>query len=76
MIAVPLAQLAKHRATKWFWSVYPLMVTFVIIATANHFVLDAVLGALTAAVAAATAMWLARLRPVWSFAPARARVTA
>jgi hypothetical protein len=76
MIGVPMVQLAKHRATRWFWSAYPVMVTFVIIVTANHFVMDAVLGALTAVIAAATAQWLAHLRPVWSFTPARVRVTA
>ncbi len=76
MIAVPLAQLARHRVTRWFWSVYPIIVTFVIVATANHFILDAVLGAMTAGVAAATAVWLARVRPAWRFAPAGVRVTA
>lgn len=76
MIGMPLAQLARYRVTKWFWSVYPVIVTFVIVATANHFILDAVLGAMTAGVAAATAVWLARVRPAWRFAPANVRVTA
>ena len=46
MIAVPLALLAKTRAVRWFWSAYPILVCFVIVMTANHFVLDAVLGAM------------------------------
>jgi len=76
MIGVPLSKLAKHRPVRWFWTAYPALVTFVIVMTANHFVLDAVLGALTAACAAAAAVWLARARPVWGFRTAPARVTA
>ncbi len=76
MIAIPLVQLSKSRVTKWFWTVYPVIVTFVIVVTANHFIVDAVLGALTAGLAAATAVWLARVRPAWRFAPAGVRVTA
>ena len=30
------------------WLVYPLLITFVIVVTANHFLVDAVLGAVTA----------------------------
>ena len=48
MIGVPIARLAKHRVTRWVWALYPLLVIFVIVATANHFFADAVLGALTA----------------------------
>ena len=41
---------------------------FVIIVTANHFILDALLGALTAGASAYGASWLARARPaVWRF---------
>lgn len=76
MIGVPLAMLAKTRAVRWFWTAYPALVTFVIVVTANHFVLDAVLGALTAGAAAYAAVWLARARPVWGFQPATARATA
>src|SRR6185295_10763865 len=39
MIGLPLASLAKHRGTRVFWRVYPLLVTFVIVVTGNHFVL-------------------------------------
>jgi hypothetical protein len=41
---------------------------FVIVATANHFIVDALLGALTAAVSAYGARRLARIRPTaWRF---------
>jgi hypothetical protein len=73
MIAVPLARLSKHRLTRAFWSVYPLLVVLVIVSTANHFVTDAILGAATAGFGAWTAAWLARARPTaWAFQPAKA----
>jgi hypothetical protein len=73
MIGIPIARLAKHRAAQVFWICYPLLMTFVIVATANHFITDAVLGALTAAAAAFVASRLARARPgVWAFRPAEA----
>jgi PAP2 superfamily len=69
MIGWSLAQLVKNRVLRVFWWAYPLLVTFVIVVTANHFLMDAVLGALTAAVAALAARELARTRPaVWQFA--------
>ena len=68
MISVPLVRLVRWRAAKVFWAVYPLLITFVIVATANHFLADAVLGAATAAASAYAALWLARTRPeVWRF---------
>jgi hypothetical protein len=76
MIGVPLARLVKHTAARVFWSVYPLLITFVIVVTGNHFLADAVLGALTAALAAYAAEALARTRPaVWAFQPSRAGIT-
>ncbi len=68
MVGWPLAKLARHRVVSVLWRLYPLLITFVIIATANHFLLDAVLGALTAAASAYGARWLARARPAaWRF---------
>jgi len=68
MIAIPLAMLVRRRALRIFWSLYPLLVLFVIVSTANHFILDAVLGALTAAIGMLVAIAMARRRPdVWSF---------
>ena len=48
MIGVTLARLSKHRVTRIAWGLYPLLVTFVIVATGNHFLSDAMLGAVTA----------------------------
>ena len=68
MIAVPLASLANWRIVRVLWMLYPLLITFVIIVTANHFISDAILGAVTAGVSAAGARAMARWRPgVWRF---------
>jgi hypothetical protein len=75
LIGWPLARLVRWRAVRVLWALYPLAIAFVIIATANHFILDAVFGAVTAGLAAYGALWLARARPsVWrfSYAPASA----
>jgi len=73
MIGWPLAQLVRWRALKVFWAIYPLLMTFVIVATANHFLADAFFGACTAGAAAYSARWLARARPAaWAFARAGA----
>lgn len=67
MIGWPLALLARRRAVRVLWATYPLLVTFVIVVTANHFIADAVLGAVTAGIGALVALALGRLRPVWAF---------
>ncbi len=73
MIGWPLARLARHRIVSVLWLLYPFLMAFVIVATANHFILDAILGALTAGASAYGATWLARARPeVWRFAGAPA----
>jgi hypothetical protein len=47
-------------------------VSFVVVATANHWWFDAFTGALTAAVAALAALLFARWRPAaWAWMPAR-----
>jgi hypothetical protein len=75
MIGVPLARLSKHRATRIVWGLYPLLITFVIVATANHFLVDAFLGAAAAGLGAWAAAWMARARPAaWAFAPLKATV--
>jgi hypothetical protein len=75
MIGWPLARLARRRVAKILWLLYPFLMAFVIVVTANHFIVDALLGALTAGVSAYGARWLARARPgVWRFSavsPAR-----
>ena len=74
MIGVPGALLARHRTTRAFWCVYPLIVLFVVVVTANHFWLDAAAGALVAALSALVASQvLARARPAaWAWRPATA----
>ena len=79
MIGWPLARLVRPPILKAFWATYPLLVTFVIVATANHFLADAFLGACTAGLGALVAMGMARLRPTaWTFRghPAAAAVPA
>jgi hypothetical protein len=69
MIGWPLARLSRRRVVRVVWFLYPFLMAFVIVATANHFIVDAMLGALTAAVSAYGARWLARARPAaWRFA--------
>jgi PAP2 superfamily len=68
MIGWTLARLARRRIVRVLWLLYPFVIGFVIIVTANHFIVDALLGALTAGVSAYGASWLARARPnVWRF---------
>jgi membrane-associated phospholipid phosphatase len=78
MIAVPAIQLVRRRAFKIAWSFYPLLVTFVVISTGNHFWLDAALGAMVAAASAFLARAaLGRARPeawAWRTAPLEAGI--
>lgn len=68
MVAVPAATLARRSAARYAWSAYPLLVFFVIVATGNHFWLDAAAGAGVACLAAVAASRLARLRPeAWAW---------
>ncbi len=68
MIGWPLARLTRWRIVRVLWLLYPFLMAFVIVVTANHFIVDALLGALSAGVSAYGASWLARARPhVWRF---------
>jgi hypothetical protein len=70
MIGWPLASLSRTRVASVLWRLYPLLIAFVIVATANHFILDAILGALTAGASALGARRLGRMRPAaWRFSP-------
>jgi hypothetical protein len=77
MIAVPAVKLARSRVVKALWSVYPALVTFVVVATANHFWLDAAFGVVVAAASAVLASEaFARARPeAWGWQTAKAEVT-
>jgi PAP2 superfamily len=79
MLSVPMIRMARHGWVKLLWCAYAPIVTFVVIATGNHWVFDAVTGALVAGVSALAAQTLfARARPrAWAWhqdlaAPARA----
>src|ERR1700754_2580846 len=78
MIGWPLARLVKPKPLKVVWFLYPFLVTFVVVATGNHYVFDAALGAATAGISALlSSQLLARWRPqAWSFGQARAGATA
>jgi hypothetical protein len=68
MIGWTLARLVRWRVARVLWVLYPFLMAFVIIVTANHFIVDALLGALTAGASAYAATWMARARPhAWRF---------
>jgi PAP2 superfamily protein len=78
MVAIPAIQLVRRRALKIMWAFYPLIVTFVVISTGNHFWVDAALGVVVAALSAAVAVAaFARARPeAWSWRTVPAEVPA
>ena len=77
MVAVPAAALVRNPLARAWWTAYPVIVFFVIVATGNHFWLDAAAGAAVACMAAVTAKQLAKTRPShWAWPAERARVTA
>ena len=76
MIGLSGVRLVRTRVLRALFYAYPFWVTFVTVITANHFWIDAALGALAAAVAFSLARAAARTRPeAWAFRralPARA----
>jgi membrane-associated phospholipid phosphatase len=48
----PMARLASRRWVKTLWTLYPLLITFVVIVTGNHYLIDVFLGGLTAGLSA------------------------
>jgi membrane-associated phospholipid phosphatase len=74
LIGWPMAKLTRRRWVKALWLVYPLLITFVVVATGNHYLTDVFLGALTAGASALLAdRLLARARPdAWAFGQATA----
>jgi hypothetical protein len=69
MIGIPGARLTRTRWLRPLWYFYPMLVTLVVIVTANHFWIDAALGVLVAGLSFYGASEaLARARPeVWSW---------
>ena len=74
MIGWPMARLVRNPVAMILWAIYPVFITFVVIATGNHYLTDVVLGALTALTSAfLSKQLLARARPdVWAFGQAPA----
>jgi hypothetical protein len=76
-VGFTLARSCKHRAARIAWTLWPLLMTWVVVTTANHWIADAFLGAGTAAISYGAAVWMARVRPAaWSFSRVEARATA
>ena len=69
MIAIPAFMIVRSRALKALWAVYPVLVTFVVLVTANHWWLDAAFGVLVAAMSAvAASAAFGRVRPeAWAW---------
>jgi hypothetical protein len=72
MLGLTMAQVVRRPWARVLWWCSAPVVTFVVVATANHWWIDAFLGAVVAATSAACAHGLfARVRPeVWAFSPA------
>src|SRR5512133_1436082 len=68
MIAATGLKVTRRRWSKVFWALWPLLVMWVVVVTANHYWLDAAAGVLVAVASALIAWQLARMRPeAWSF---------
>jgi hypothetical protein len=69
MVGVPAYKIVRAPALKALWALYPVLVTFVVLVTANHWWIDAAFGGLVAAIAAvASTAMLARARPeAWAW---------
>jgi len=69
MISIPALLVVRSRVAKVLWAAYPVVVTFVVIVTGNHWFMDAVAGAFVAGAAALVAKHvLERIWPAaWSW---------
>ncbi len=74
MIGAPMMRLVSRWPAKLLWGLYPVLISFVVVATGNHYLTDVFLGAVTAGAAALLAdRLLARARPdAWAFQQAAA----
>jgi hypothetical protein len=72
MLSLSMIRMVRRAWLRGLWVLYAPMLTFVVIATANHWIFDAATGALVAAVSAVAALLFARARPdAWAWAPER-----
>jgi membrane-associated phospholipid phosphatase len=71
LIAVPSMLIVKRKLFKALWLLYPLVVTFVVVVTGNHWLMDAFAGAAVAAIAGiVSARVLSRVWPAaWAWQP-------
>jgi hypothetical protein len=76
ILAWSLGLLVRPKVLRVALFAYPLLMTYVVVASGNHFWLDAVFGLLTAALATGVALLLARLNPAWSFGVSKTRARA
>jgi membrane-associated phospholipid phosphatase len=78
MIAIPAILIVKRRILKLLWALYPLLITFVVVVTGNHWVMDAIAGAAVAGASALVSTYvLSRLWPAaWSWRPQPREATA
>ena len=78
LVAWPMFKLTRRPWVRALWLFYPLLVTYAVVATGNHYLTDAVLGALTAALGMlVSSRLLARARPhAWSLTPKPVSVAA
>jgi membrane-associated phospholipid phosphatase len=78
MIAVPTLLIVKRWIFKVLWALYPLLITFVVVVTGNHWVMDAIAGAAVATMSALVAAHvLSRLWPAaWAWRPQAREATA
>ena len=78
MISVPALLVVRSRVAKLLWAIYPLLITFVVIVTGNHWFMDAVAGAVVAGASALVAAHvLSRVWPAawsWSAGPREATI--
>jgi membrane-associated phospholipid phosphatase len=74
MTGWPMSRLVTSRSAKIAWALYPVWITFVVVATGNHYLTDVFLGAMTAGASTLLAkQLLARARPTqWAFSQAPA----
>lgn len=76
VVAVTCFRLVKWRWLARAWLLYPALVTFVVMATGNHYWFDAVLGWAVAGLSFAAAQAMASWRKdVWAFRPSREEAT-
>jgi membrane-associated phospholipid phosphatase len=73
LIAGPAVMIVRRKAVKALWALYPLVVSFVVIVTGNHWAMDALAGAAVAATAALVSKHvLSRVWPeAWAWNPQR-----